>query len=64
MLVILGPIFFVVSMIYVRVWLELLIVFFRIQGDVNEINRRGAGETVTAVEPCPLRRPRARFCAR
>jgi hypothetical protein len=53
MLVILGPIFFVITMIYVRVLLELLIVFFRIHGDVNEINRRGAGETGTAVEPLP-----------
>jgi len=43
MLVILGPIFFVITMIYVRVWLELIIVFFRIQGDVFEINQRGGG---------------------
>jgi hypothetical protein len=53
MLVILGPIFFVITMIYVRVWLELLIVFFRIQGDVKEINRRGEGEAGTTVEPAP-----------
>jgi hypothetical protein len=53
MLVILGPIFFVITMIYVRVWLELLIVFFRIQGDVNEINVRGGGQAGTAVEPMP-----------
>jgi uncharacterized protein DUF4282/zinc ribbon protein len=55
MLVILGPLFFLFAMIYVRVFLELLIVFFRIHGDVNEINRRGAGETGIAVEP--LRTP-------
>jgi hypothetical protein len=42
-LVILAPIFFVIAMIYVRVGLELLIVFFRIHGDVEEINRRGGG---------------------
>jgi hypothetical protein len=55
-LAILGPIFFVITMIYVRVWLELLIVFFRIQGDVNEINVRGggdAGTTAAPVSPAP-----------
>jgi Domain of unknown function (DUF4282)/zinc-ribbon domain len=57
MLLILGPIFFVLTMIYVRVLLELLIVFFRIHGDVNEINRRGAGETGTAVEALPTPPP-------
>jgi hypothetical protein len=42
-LLIVAPIFFVISMIYVRVLLELVIVFFRIHGDVEEINRRGGG---------------------
>jgi hypothetical protein len=42
-LLIFGPIFFVLGMIYARVFLELLIVFFRIHGDVHEINRRGRG---------------------
>jgi uncharacterized membrane protein len=44
-LLLFGPIFFVISMIYVRVALELLIVFFRIHGDVDEINRRGRGDS-------------------
>jgi hypothetical protein len=42
-LLIFGPIFFVLGMIYARVFLELLIVFFRIHGDVHEINQRGGG---------------------
>jgi Domain of unknown function (DUF4282) len=50
-LVILGPIFFVITMIYVRVWLELLIVFFRIQGDVKEINVRGGGQAGAMAAP-------------
>jgi Domain of unknown function (DUF4282) len=52
-LVLLGPIFFMITMIYTRVWLELLIVFFRIQGDVYEINRRGSGSPVEPVSPEP-----------
>lgn len=48
-----GPIFFVITMIYVRVGLELLIVFFRIHGDVEEINRRGGGASGTPVAPSP-----------
>jgi hypothetical protein len=43
MLLIFGPIFFVLGMIYARVFLELLIVFFRIHGDVHDINQRGGG---------------------
>jgi Domain of unknown function (DUF4282) len=46
-LIIGGPIFFVISMIYVRVGLELLIVLFRIHGDVAEINLRGGGSRGT-----------------
>ncbi|HEY7017532.1 MAG TPA: DUF4282 domain-containing protein [Gaiellaceae bacterium] len=42
-LLLLAPIFFVISMLYMRVLLELLIVFFRIHGDVAEINQRGGG---------------------
>lgn len=42
-LVIGGPIFFVITMIYVRVGLELIMAFFHIHGDVEEINRRGGG---------------------
>jgi hypothetical protein len=52
-LVILGPIFFVISMIYVRVALELLIVFFRIHDDVGEINRRGGGGS-NGGRPAPI----------
>jgi uncharacterized membrane protein len=59
-LVIGGPIFLVISMIYARVGLELLIVIFRIHEDVSAINLR-AGATngtsvasvVTPVEPGP-----------
>ena len=53
-LLILGPLYFVIAMIYARVGLELLIAFFRIHSDVQEINTRldgGAGET--AAEPAP-----------
>jgi uncharacterized protein DUF4282/zinc ribbon protein len=47
-----GPIFFVIAMIYVRVGLELLMVIFRIHEDVEEINRRASG-TPVASEPLP-----------
>jgi hypothetical protein len=43
-----GPLFFVISMIYVRVGLELLIAFFRIHEDVQEINGRGTAGTAVA----------------
>ena len=36
-LFIVGPLFFIVSMLYARVILELVIVFFRINGNVQEI---------------------------
>ncbi len=53
-LLIVGPIFFLISMIYVRVGLELLIVFFRIHGDVAEINVRGGGGDIPpASAPAP-----------
>jgi|KBSMisStaDraftv2_1062788.scaffolds.fasta_scaffold352983_2 hypothetical protein len=42
-LLILGPLAFVIGMIYMRVILELLIVVFRIHEDVREINVRGGG---------------------
>lgn len=42
-LVIGGPMFFVITMIYVRVGLELVMAFFHIHGDVEEINQRGGG---------------------
>jgi hypothetical protein len=53
-LVIGGPIFFVIAMIYVRVGLELIMVFFRIHGDVDEINQRAGGTAGTPVTPVPL----------
>lgn len=37
MLIVGGPLFFLLSMIYARVLLELVIVFFRINGNVKEI---------------------------
>jgi Domain of unknown function (DUF4282) len=42
-LVVGGPIFFVITMIYVRVGLELLMVIFRIHENVGEINVRAGG---------------------
>jgi uncharacterized membrane protein len=48
-LVIVGPIFFLITMIYVRVVLELLMVIFRIHEDVDEINQRGGGAGGTRV---------------
>jgi hypothetical protein len=59
-LVIGGPIFFVITMIYVRVGLELLIVIFRIHENVHEINQR-AGHAVgnLAASPPPAAEPAA-----
>jgi hypothetical protein len=42
-LIVVAPLFFVLAMIYVRVFLELLIVIFRIHEDVRAINERGGG---------------------
>jgi len=42
-LVIIGPLFFLISMIYTRVLLELLMVIFRIHEDVRDINGRAGG---------------------
>jgi hypothetical protein len=53
-----GPIFFVITMIYIRVGLELIMVFFRIHGDVAEINRRGGGDANgNPVVPIPAPAP-------
>jgi Domain of unknown function (DUF4282) len=52
-LVILGPIFFVILMIWVRVGVEAIIAFFRIQEDVAEINQRAGGAEATSVAPVP-----------
>ena len=52
-LIVAGPIFFVIAMIYVRVGLEFLMVIFRIHEDVDDINRRGAGSVVTSASPPP-----------
>jgi hypothetical protein len=48
-----GPIFFVITMIYVRVVLELLMVIFRIHEDVQEINQRAGGAKGTRVAFAP-----------
>jgi Domain of unknown function (DUF4282) len=56
-LVIFGPLYFVIAMIYARVLLELLIVFFRIHSDVEEINRRSGGAGGALVEPVPSPTP-------
>jgi hypothetical protein len=76
-LLIIGPICFVIAMIWARVGLEALSAFFRIHQDVHEINQRAdrGGETsevATAAEPSseavpsesePATRSRAaRFC--
>lgn len=57
MLLIGGPVFFLMSLIYVRVALELMIVFFRISENVQAINERGgaaeADETFVAALPVP-----------
>ena len=50
MLVIGGPLFFVFSMIYARVFLELVIAFFRINGNVQEIRDERIGG---APQPVP-----------
>ncbi len=52
-LVILGPLVFVIGMIYMRVILELLIVIFRIHEDVREINVRGGGTMTPDVPLLP-----------
>jgi hypothetical protein len=46
-----GPLFFVFTMIYARVVLELIMVIFRIHEDVDDINRRGAGAVTPEPEP-------------
>ena len=56
MLVVVGPLFFVVSMIYARVVLELIIVFFRIHGNVQEIRDERIGG---APQPAPMPEPPA-----
>ena len=50
MLLIGGPLFFVFSMIYARVFLELVIAFFRINGNVQEIRDERIGG---APQPAP-----------
>jgi hypothetical protein len=52
MLLVGGPLFFLLSMIYARVILELIIVFFRINGNVQEI-RDGHGGGVKQPAPAP-----------
>ena len=50
MLLIGGPLFFLFSMIYARVFLELVIAFFRINGNVQEIRDERVGG---APQPAP-----------
>ena len=51
MLLIGGPLFFVVSMIYARVLLELVIAFFRINGNVQEIRDARVGGAPHRLRP-------------
>ena len=53
-LLLLGPIFFVITMIYVRVALELIMVIFRIHEDVDDINQR-VGRAPVSPAPLPPR---------
>jgi uncharacterized protein DUF4282 len=53
-LLILGPIFFVIAMIWLRVGVEAIVAFFRIQEDVAEINQRAGGGEATSVASVPL----------
>jgi hypothetical protein len=46
-----GPIYFVITMIGARVGLEFLSAFFRIHGDVQEINLRAGGTSVASAAP-------------
>lgn len=46
-----GPIYFVIAMIGARVGLEFLSAFFRIHGDVQEINLRAGGNSVALAPP-------------
>ena len=50
-LLILGPLYFVIAMIYARVLLELLSAFFHIHDDVKEIKLRGGGPGGVAIVP-------------
>ncbi len=56
-LLILGPFYFVVAMIYARVFLELLSAFFHIHDDVKEIKQRAGGTGGVPVEPAPTPPP-------
>lgn len=51
MLLVGGPVFFLISMIWARVFLELVIVFFRINGNVQEIRDERIGD---APQPAPI----------
>lgn len=48
-----GPLLFVITMIYARVGLELLMVIFRIHENVEEINQRAGGASSTPVATVP-----------
>jgi hypothetical protein len=60
MLLIGGPLFFLFSMIYARVFLELVIAFFRINGNVQEIRDErigGAPQPAPSLGPPPEHAP-------
>ena len=50
-----GPIYFIVAMIGARVALEFLSAFFRIHGDVQEINERAGGAVGSQMASAPPR---------
>jgi hypothetical protein len=52
-LLVAGPIFFLIMMIYVRVALELLMAIHRIHEHVDEINQRGRGGAVVVASASP-----------
>jgi len=58
-LLVIGPLLFLIAMIYARVGLELLMVIFRIHEDVRELNQRagGVGSASVAVDPAPVAPP-------
>ena len=51
MLLVVGPVFFFMSMIWARVLLELVIAFFRINANVQEIHDDRSGG---AMQPAPI----------
>jgi hypothetical protein len=52
-LLIIGPVYFLLSMIWARVLLEILSAFFHIHNDVQAINLRTAGAAAAPAPPSP-----------